>query len=73
MSRLPAAHVNHFHIVVCVLRKMYEAGVGPDGNEPACLQKLVTVNDHVLPVHVQGPVNIRTAFQYLLFFFRNDA
>ena len=37
-----------------------------DGNELSGFQELIAVNDHVLTIHIQGPVNICTACQYLL-------
>jgi hypothetical protein len=73
MGGLSPAHIDYLHIVVGVLRKMHETGMGPDGNELSGFQELIAVNDHVLTIHIQGPVNICTACQYLLFFFCNDA
>ena len=52
-----AAHIYHFHIVVPVLWKVDEAGMGPDSNQPAAVQELFCVDDVGVSIHVDAALD----------------
>lgn len=62
-----AAHIDHLHIVVAVFREMGKPGVGPNGNQPATVQKLLCINDIRVCFHIDAPLDLITASQQCLF------
>ena len=73
MSRGAAAHIDDFHIVVGVLRKMDETGVWTDADELTMLQHLFAVHDKLRSGRVNLLLNGGVAIQKLLFFFCDGA
>ena len=46
MGGLSLTHVDDFYVIMAVLRKMNEPGVGPDPDQFAVFQHLAAVDDH---------------------------
>ena len=69
MCRLTPAHIHHFHIIMGMLRKMNEPGMGPDRDLLPFFQQFVSGNDVPAPIHIQRPVNLPAAGQELFFLF----
>ena len=61
-----AAHINHFHIVVSMLREVDEACMGTDGDELTGSKQLAAIDGSFLALHVNIPVDIASAVQNFL-------
>ena len=73
VGALTGAHINRFHIIVAVLRKMDETGMGSQGDPLTGSQQLLGIDGIIPSFHIQGPVNGAAPIENCLFLFCDPA
>ena len=68
MRGLSGTHIDEFHIIVCVRRKMHKAGMGTDLYGLTTLDQPLVIDHMGLRLHIASAIHIDLSLKIALFF-----